>query len=261
MTRRILLALALLAAISAPVTLTARRAVIAAMPIARTDLPWWRARHDAVLAELRAHPPELLWLGDSITQQWERTGPPEMLDFVPVWNRFYGDRQAANLGFIGDTTANLLWRIENGETAGIAPKLAIVLIGANNLGRVHWSAEDSVAGIEANIAALRARLPHTQILLLGVLPSDRSDWVTETTVEINRSLAERFAHRDFVTYLDVTKVFMQDGKLDHALFIDPQQTPPGHALHPTAQGQARIAAAIEPTVARLMGDRVHVLKD
>ena len=109
------------------------------------------------------------------------SGPPEWQDFAPAWQRFYGDRHAVNLGFKGDTTASLLWRIRNGEVAGIAPKAAVILIGANNLGKLHWSAEDTVTGIDTIIGELHRRLPTTRILLLGVLPSERSAWVTTTT--------------------------------------------------------------------------------
>ena len=254
--RRAFLILALLLGGAAP----AQHTVLATTPIARLDLPWWRARHAEKLAELREKHPQVIFLGDSITQQWERTGPPDMLDFVPVWKEFYGDRNAVNLGFNGDTTASLIWRIRNGETDGISPKLAVVLIGANNLGRVHWSAEDTVAGIDTIIGDLRHRLPNTKILLLGVLPSDRSAWVDETTVAINRMLAERFGHRADVTYLDVTGVFVKGGKLDHGLYLDPRLNPPEPALHPSAQGQALMAAAMEPDVARLLGDRVHAAR-
>src|ERR1700733_8221777 len=139
------------------------RTILAATPISRMDLPWWRARHEAKLKEIAAAQLELIFLGDSITQDWEDTGPPEWRDFVPVWQRFYGDRHAVNLGFKGDTTASLIWRIRNGEVAGIAPKAAVILIGANNLGRVHWSAEDTVAGIDTIIDELRKRLPATKI--------------------------------------------------------------------------------------------------
>src|ERR1700729_1969109 len=130
------------------------RTILAATPIARTDLPWWRQRHEAKLHELAQAKPELIFLGDSITEDWEHSGPPEWQDFAPEWRRFYGDRNAVNLGFKGDTTASLLWRIRNGEVDGIAPKVAVILIGANNLGRLHWSAEDTVLGIDAIIAEL-----------------------------------------------------------------------------------------------------------
>jgi lysophospholipase L1-like esterase len=252
---RVLLALSLLAVPGA----TVARTIIATLPISRMDLPWWRTRFEAKQAELREAHPRLLFLGDSITQNWERHGPPDWADYAPVWQRFYGDRDAVNLGFIGDTTASMIWRIRNGELDGISPKVAVVLIGANNLGRVHWSAEDTVAGIDTIIAELHRRLPRTRVLLLGVLPSDRSAWASETTVAINRTLAARYAHDSVVTFLDVGHVFLRDGKPDRALYYDPKLTPPDPPLHPTAQGMALLAAAMEPTLAVLLGDRNHLV--
>src|SRR5262245_31428902 len=234
------------------------RPVLAATPLSRMDIPWWRARFDAKQQELRSRHIDLIFLGDSLTQDWELRGPPEWHDFAPVWQRFYGDRNAINLGYTGDTTAHLLWRIMNGETAGITPKAAVILIGANNLGRVHWGTEDTLAGIDAIITQLRRRLPQTKLLLLGILPSDRSAWATETTLAVNRALAARYAHADGVTYLDVGHVFMRDGKLDRDLFMDPKLTPPRAPLHPSAQGQARMAEATEPALARLLGERPRV---
>jgi len=231
--------------------------VLAATPLSRMDLPWWRARFEAKQQELRHSRVDLLFLGDSITQDYETSGPPAWQDYAPVWQRFYGDRNAINLGFKGDATSHLLWRIENGETTGISPKVAVILIGANNLGRLHWSADDTVAGIDAIIVQLRQRLPHSKLLLLGVLPSERSTWATETTVAINRSLAMRYGHDGVVTFLDVGRVFMKDGKLNRELFADPKMTPPDPPLHPSAQGQTLMAEAMEPTLAALLGDRKH----
>lgn len=240
---------ALLAA--AALLLAGGAADIAATPIARTDLPWWRARHEAKLAEIRRGPVDLLWLGDSITENWEK---PE---FRPVWQRFYGDRRAIDLGFKGDTTASLLWRITHGEVDGVHPRAAVVLIGANNLGRVHWSAAQTVDGIAAILAELRRRLPDTSVLLLGVLPSERSDWATRTTGEINAALAARYGAGGPVTFVDVGPLFYRDGRLDRGAFYDPQLHPPEPPLHPTPEMMARIAEAIEPQLAAMLGDRRH----
>jgi lysophospholipase L1-like esterase len=231
--------------------------VLAATPISRLDLSWWRARHEAKVAELRRVHPNLVFLGDSITQQWEQDGPEAWRDFVPEWRRFYGDRNAVNLGFKGDTTASLLWRIRNGEVDGIAPKVAVILIGANNLGRLHWSAEDTVLGIDTIIAELRRRLPATRILLLGVLPSERSDWTTQATLTINRALDAKYARNPVVTFLDVGFVFMKSQRFNRGLFLDPNLTPPDPPLHPSAQGQALMSAAMEPVLAGLLGDKSH----
>ncbi len=231
--------------------------ILAATPISRMNLPWWRDRHLAKLAEVQRARPNLIFLGDSITQDWELNGPEPWLNFAPAWQRFYGDRNAVNLGFKGDTTASLLWRIRNGEVDGIKPKAGVILIGANNLGRVHWSAPDTVLGIDVIIAELRRRLPGMRIVLLGVLPSERSDWVTETTRQINHALEEKYAHDSVVTYVDVGFVFMKDGKLDRDKFYDPKLRPPDPPLHPTPAAQAAISAAMEPVLAGLLGDKPH----
>jgi lysophospholipase L1-like esterase len=231
--------------------------IVAAMPISRLDLPWWRARFEAKQAALRAGPVALAFYGDSITQNWEQDRPADWARFRPEWERFYGDRHAVNLGFKGDTTANLLWRIEHGEADGIAPKVAVVLIGANNLGRVHWGTAETLAGIDADIAALHRHLPATHIVLLPILPSERSAWVTETTQAVNQALTTRYASSPFVTYIDVTGLFLKDGRTDRSQFLDPYLTPPDPPLHPTAQAQARMAAAMEPVLSRLLGDHNH----
>ena len=46
--------------------------------------------------------------------------------------------------------------------------------------------------------------------------------------------------------------------LDSELFFDPKLTPPSAPLHPTAEGQALMAEAIEPTLAALLGDKGHM---
>jgi len=230
---------------------------LAATPISRMDLRWWHDRFEAKQAELHKGQVDLVFYGDSITQDYEKSGPPEWRDFAPIWQRFYGDRHAVNLGFTGDATSHLLWRVENGEATGIDPKVAVILIGANNFGRLHWSADDSAAGIDAIVTQLRHRLPHTKLLLLGVLPADRSDWTTETTTAINKLLAAHYGTGGDVTFLDIGHVFMKDGRLNRDLFMDPKLTPPEPPLHPSAEGQQRMAEAIEPTLAKLLGDKTH----
>lgn len=252
MMRRALLLLAALAS-------TAAALPPAAQPISRMSLPWWRARHEAKLAERQRGPVDLVFLGDSITQNWEHAGPPEWSDYQPVWQRFYGDRHALNLGFKGDATSHLLWRLEHGEIDGIAPKAAVILIGANNLGHLHWSAPADIVGIKAVVDETLRRLPHTRILLLGVLPSGRGPWVTRNTAEINQALAARYGHAAMpsVTYMDLGAIFMRRGVLDRAQFEDVSMSPSDPPLHPSVAAQTRMAEAMEPALSAMLGDRDH----
>lgn len=241
----------------AAILIAADRVPVAATPISRMETTPWRVRHLAKLDEARSRPIDLVWLGDSITMDWELDGPEDWRRFVPLWNRFYGDRNALNLGFAGDNTAHLLWRMQNGELEGLRPKAAVILIGANNMGRVRWSAPQSIAGVTAVVDEARRRMPTTKLLLISVLPSIRSKYVDRTTEAINHELAARYGNVTVpgVAYVDVSRVFMKDGAVDRTQFFDDQLTPPNPPLHPTPQAQGRMAEAIEPTLAAMMGDR------
>jgi lysophospholipase L1-like esterase len=228
---------------------------LATQPIDRLNLPWWRHRFEEKQERLREGHVDFLFIGDSIIQQFEFNDPTNIRgNYAPVWEHFYGRRNAVNLGFIGDTTASLIWRLRNGELDHIAPRVAVLLIGANNYGAVHWGAEPTLAGISVCLDELRRRLPATHVILLSVLPSDRGPWVTEQTIATNRGLAERYGSpRANLTFIDVTKLFtLPNGEVDPAKFIDPMLRPPEHALHPNPAAMAALCTAIEPTVARLI---------
>ncbi|MGC9163626.1 MAG: GDSL-type esterase/lipase family protein [Thiomonas sp.] len=226
---------------------------LAAVPISRMDLPWWRRRFEASLQQVRHSQPELVWLGDSITQNWERRGPPSWADFQPIWLREYGRYRPLNLGFTGDTTASVLWRLDHGQVQGISPKVLILLIGANNLGRPHWGAHLTVPGIEAVVDKVHALLPATRVLLLGVLPSRRSAWISAETVKINAALAQRYAQSRRVRFVDAGHVLLDaNGQPDPQLYLEGHAPHPTMLLHPDAQGMERIAQAIAPTLEALM---------
>ncbi len=235
--------------------LAAQAAVnLATAPIGRTDLPWWQIRWEHSLAQAKADPDaKVIWLGDSITQYWQRQGTLGYDNVMPVWDRYYAPYHALDFGFVGDTTSSLIWRLDHGEVAGLHPKLTIILIGANNLGHVHWNAAMTVPGIEAVVANAHARLPGSHILLLGVLPSIRSAWVDQQTVLINAALARRYTGDPVVTFANPGTLLLKDGHADASLYVDPRLVPPRPALHPDAAGMAGIAAYIQPVVRKYAG--------
>ncbi|WP_455434988.1 GDSL-type esterase/lipase family protein [Xanthomonas sp. WHRI 7945] len=232
--------------------------VAATTPADRLHEAWWAQRHEQVLAQVRAQPDApLLLIGDSITHNYDKADAPDE-DFQPTWQTFYGSRGALNLGFSGDATEHVLWRLQHGEVDGLRPKVAMLLIGTNNTGHENHSAADTVLGIDAVVATLEQRLPHTRILLLGLLPSAVSAQKSARDAEVNRALAVRYGDNPRVTYLDIGAVFGKDGALDQSLFYDPRLRPAGKALHPDTRGQRRMAEAIEPTLARLLGEPPRV---
>lgn len=48
--------------------------------------------------------------------------------------RYYAPLGVANYGISADQTQHVLWRIMNGEIAGLNPRLIVLKIGTNNLG-------------------------------------------------------------------------------------------------------------------------------
>jgi lysophospholipase L1-like esterase len=225
----------------------------AIQPTDRLSVDWWAARHKAIVADLPKHADaQLLLVGDTTTNNYDRAEPPDQ-NFQPIWQQYYAPRKALNLGFSGDTTANVLWRLDHGEVQGLHPKLAVVLIGTDNTA-IGQSAEETEAGIDAVVKDLEHRLPETKILLVGILPSKLPS--REQNFDVNGYLGLHYAGGEDpkVSYIDISVVFYPHGELDTSLFYDPTLTPPALAIHPNTVGQRLMASALEPAVARLMGD-------
>lgn len=225
----------------------------APVPVDLLSDPWWAERHESVLEFIKLHPDtQVLMIGDSITNNYEKANPPDE-NFLPTWQQFYEPRKALNLGFSGDTTSQVLWRINHGEVDGIHPKAVVLLIGTNDTAHGD-SAEQTEAGIDAVISGLEEHLPETKILLLGILPSAISEDKTERDRAVNRYLAICYSLNPQVTYLDISSVFYANGTLNAKLFDDPRLPKHLKPLHPDTNGQRRMAEAIEPTLAKLMQD-------
>ena len=230
----------------------------AATPVSRMENPGWRERFEQKATALRSGHFDLVFYGDSIVGRWERQTAEPTTDYSRLWNRFYGDRRAINLGFGGDSTDNLLWRVQNGEADGIMPRVAIIMIGFNNLGAAAWSAENTADAIAAIVREIEIRSPTTRILVLGILPSGVSDAIEAKSEAVNAGLRTRFSADKSVRFLDIGPVFLKNGQLRRDLFVESVNSPLGPSIHPTAAGQELMSEAIEPTLAELLGDRNHL---
>jgi lysophospholipase L1-like esterase len=224
----------------------------AAVPADRLSDPWWAHRHQAILQENPSHATsELLLIGDSTFNNFDKTEPPDE-NFQPVWNQFYAPRHALNLGFAGDTTSNVLWRIDHGELDGLDPRVVVVLVGGANTAIENQTAAETEDGIDAVVGDIARRLPMAHIVLLGILPDGVSPAITARDQEINSRLGTLFSGDRRVLYLDIGAIFYQRGSLNASLFL---RTPrEGVAMQPNIIGQRRLAEAIEPAISNLLRD-------
>ncbi len=201
------------------------------------------ARHKQMNKRVKQGDVALLMIGDSITQGWEGGGKD-------VWKKYYAHRKAVNLGIGGDRTQHVLWRLTNGNLEGIAPKLAVVMIGTNNSG--DDTSEEIADGVQAIAKLLRKRTPKTKVLLLGIFPRGENDEdahrrVNMKTNEIVADWVEKTGD-EMVVYLDIGDQFLgPDRTLSRQVMPD--------LVHLTPAAYATWASAIEPTVAKLLGDR------
>lgn len=227
------------------VTLGAHTAVT---PVPRSD-EWWTRRHQAILDRVGQENADVIFIGDSITHGWENKG-------CEIWESFYGNWNAVNMGYSGDRTEHVLWRLQNGEIDGISPRLAVLMIGTNNASRDQYTAKQIADGVQAILCTLRIRLPQTKILILAIFPrgsdEQRKDKEQDATYnplwakndKVSR-LVSKMASGRMIYYLDINKAFLNDhGVLTREIMPD--------LLHPEERGYVIWAEAMQPTMEELL---------
>jgi lysophospholipase L1-like esterase len=183
---------------------------------------------------------EVLFLGDDMIHNWETTGEV-------TWKKYFEPMKAANFGHGGDQTGHLIWRLTDGNLLhGLNPKVAVLQIGTNNMGP--FMAEDAAGAIEKIVEILRAKLPSTKLLVMGVFPQG-IDPVHEHTLRdrikaINQLIA-KLDNGKTVRYMDISSRLLEsDGSLS------PEVSP--NFFHISAKGYEIWADAIHETVKQML---------
>ncbi|MGO9585193.1 MAG: platelet-activating factor acetylhydrolase IB subunit [Limisphaerales bacterium] len=200
----------------------------------------WVKRHEGFVQEAQRGGIDILFLGDSITDGWRTRGSN-------VWNRYYAPRHAANFGIGGDRTQHVLWRMDHGELDGIKPKVVVLMIGTNNTGKEndHKTPRNTIpeviAGVQAVVGELRAKLPDSKILLLAIFPRGTLNDPQRAQAALVNTVIAKLDDGKTVKFLDLGPKFLEfDGTLPRSLMPD--------LLHPNGRGYQIWAEVMEPTL-------------
>lgn len=203
---------------------------------------WWIQRHEQKLAEAQRQQAEWVMLGDSITQGWESQGKQ-------VWQQHFGDIDTLNLGFGGDRTENLLWRLEHGELDAVKPKLITIMIGTNNTGHRQDSPQAIVEGVDRILSLVKAKQPAATIALYAIFPrgADEQDELRQNNQHTNQQLAA-LAERFGIRFIDINSAFVsENGALSTDIMPD--------LLHPNAAGYQIWADSLKTLAAQYITEQ------
>ncbi|MDE6471616.1 MAG: lysophospholipase [Clostridia bacterium] len=174
-----------------------------------------------------------VFFGDSIT---------EMCDL----NAYYPNVNSYNRGISGDTTENMLKRVETNVLA-LAPSNIVFLGGTNDIGK-NVPPQDIANNIEQIIQKTQQALPDCKIFIQSVYPVNptrkptfysKTGNRTNDTIDALNLLIQEFCYNYGCTYIDVNSYLKdQDGNLQKAFSID--------GLHLTKQGYEKVSRIVAP---------------
>jgi lysophospholipase L1-like esterase len=205
--------------------------------------------HSQLLAKAKQAGIDLYFEGDSITRRW---GALDYPDLLANWKQNFFGWNAADFGWGGDRTQNILWRLENGELDGVNPKVVVLLAGTNNLGDRSASsgvvtADDITRGLKAILSVIQEKAPAATIIVMGIFPRNDNMAFMPVINAINRSLSE-FADGRKIRYLNINDK-LADG--NGILFEGMMNTK--DKLHPTMKAYQVWADALKPVLTELLG--------
>ncbi len=185
-------------------------------------------------------PCNIIFIGDSITARWISAGRA-------VWEAKYAPLHGLDFGIDGDTTQNVLWRLNNMSVQDLKPKVAVVLIGTNNVDNTPHEIAD---GVKAVLANTQLAFPGVKIILVSIMPNRRAE---DKMMQAN-GLLRGLADDTTVFYLDLVPLMppiTTTGPNGPTVTNYKGLGPDG--LHPDATGYQIWADAMDPLLTKLLG--------
>jgi len=157
---------------------------------------WWANRflsRHRLIEGFKGKTVDVVMLGDSITHFWEWKHPQS-------WAKFTNGKSVINLGYGGDKTENVIWRIEHGELDGYKAKCVVLMVGTNNNSSNDSNPAAVAKGVEKIVAMIRGHQPTAKIVLHPIFPRGRSADSPHAAPRVRNdktnALLKDFAERD-----------------------------------------------------------------
>lgn len=209
----------------------------------KVDFPWLARFKEA---DVKLGPPapgedRVVFMGDSITDNWKLTGPGGSFPGKPYINR----------GISGQTTPQMLGRFRQ-DVIDLQPKVVVLLGGTNDL--AGNTGPMTLEDTESNLASMAdlATANHIQVVLCSITPSVDFPWqrgldpapkIDKLNAWINSYAAEKgYVYVDYHSALKDAQDGMAPG-----LSID--------GVHPTPAGYALMAPLVEAGIEKALKGR------
>jgi beta-glucosidase len=205
---------------------------------------WWFARQAEKIGLMSKGDIDLLMVGDSITHNFENEEVG-----LNVWEKYFVPLNAINLGFGGDRTEHVLWRLDHLPVLEKPPKGAVLLIGTNNICWGSDTPRQAAEGVQAIAVKLKEIYPDMEVLVLGVFPRRREldHPHRKQIIELNSYLPDLLKDMEGVKFLDIGPAF-----LDENGFLSEEMMP--DTTHPSEKGHEIWAEAIAPELKRMLSE-------
>ncbi|XP_034406074.1 platelet-activating factor acetylhydrolase IB subunit beta [Cyclopterus lumpus] len=196
----------------------------------------WMSQHTRFVQECKDAEPDVLFVGDSMIQ---------LMQQYEVWREVFSPLHALNFGIGGDTTCNVLWRLQNGELQNIHPKVVVLWVGTNNY---EHTAEQVAGGILAIAQLLTSRLPNAKVVVLGLLPrGEQPNPLRQKNAAVNDFLRSWLPRLGQALLLDVSGGFVHsDGAISPQDMFD--------FLHLTSTGYRTMAKPLSDLLRQILNE-------
>ena len=206
---------------------------------------WWANRflsRHMEIEKVKGKTVDVVMLGDSIIHFWEWKHPES-------WKKFTTGRTALNLGYGGDMTQQVIWRIDHGELDGYTAKCVVLMIGTNNNTSDNSNPTNVAAGVEKIVSMIREHQPQAKIVLHPIFPrgnSAQSTWHSKARVrnDVTNELLKKFADADgSLIWIDFNaKLVDETGWVPKSLMAD--------QIHPSDAGYELWMEALAPVLGK-----------